>query len=586
MLFQPIRLRTVLLISLGSALLLSNALTWYIGQKRQVEGLRNAYFERIYWISESLAAKTTEWVGTANWAQLEINFNLLDSQPELVYVFVRSMENEILYAYDDNLIEEYEPEVIEWEPSQTKILDTRNAPRRRNITQTGDYQLREQILLTDALIDKEVRGKAGEVVFEARRQLVFWGDPVGIMHIGLSQHPLDKAVAENQRSLLIIEALLILFGLIISVVVARRVATPIQQLTTRLALLKTDSLRNSDSLQQFESQLQDLELADIPANTWESHQLVNAFQHLQNQLLLQIQLIQESAMDLQTSHEELKQAYDELQQMQQQLVQSTKMASMGEMLAMIAHQWRQPLATINMITSSIKLEQQLGNATTEGTLEELKKIQDTTSFLSRTINDFRDFFRPDRQRAFVQLNELVQRTMEIIGLSLQKQDIELVKEFGELPPLELFPNEVQQALINLFKNAEEALEESGIDKKRLIIRTYALQDKQILEVQDNAGGIPEDVVDQIFFPYFSTKNKLNGTGLGLYMSRMIIEDHLGGKLTVVNKDGGACFRVELNERLPENAEQNMMTEAQTINPNLSAEQPGSLLQYPKKVASQ
>ena len=154
MLFQPIRLRTVLLISLGSALLLSNALTWYIGQKRQVEGLRNAYFERIYWISESLAAKTTEWVGTANWAQLEINFNLLDSQPELVYVFVRSMENEILYAYDDNLIEEYEPEVIEWEPSQTKILDTRNVPRRRNITQTGDYQLREQILLTDALIDK------------------------------------------------------------------------------------------------------------------------------------------------------------------------------------------------------------------------------------------------------------------------------------------------------------------------------------------------------------------------------------------------------------------------------------------------
>ena len=121
MLFQPIRLRTVLLISLGSALLLSNALTWYIGQKRQVEGLRSAYFERIYWISESLAAKTTEWVGTANWAQLEINFNLLDSQPELVYVFVRSMENEILYAYDDNLIEEYEPRLLSGNPLRRRF---------------------------------------------------------------------------------------------------------------------------------------------------------------------------------------------------------------------------------------------------------------------------------------------------------------------------------------------------------------------------------------------------------------------------------------------------------------------------------
>ena len=586
MLFQPLRLRTVLLISLGSALLLSNALTWYIGQKRQVEGLRNAYFERIYWISESLAAKTTEWVGTANLAQLEINFTLLDSQPELVYVFVRSMENEILFAYDDNLIEEYEPEVIRWDPEQITVLEDREEQRDQTEFQTATYQLREQVLLADALIDEEVRGKAGEVVFEARRQLVFWGELVGIMHIGLSQEPLDKAVAENQRSLLIIEALLILFGLIISVVVARRVAAPIQQLTARLALLKTDSLRNSDSLQQFESQLRDLELADIPANTWESHQLVNAFQHLQNQLLLQIQLIQESATDLQTSHAELQQAYEELQQMQQQLVQSTKMASMGEMLAMIAHQWRQPLATINMIASSIKLEQQLGNATAEGTLEKLKKIQDTTSFLSRTINDFRDFFRPDRQRAFVRLNELVQRTVEIIGLSLQTQDIELVKEFGELPRLELFPNEIQQALINLLKNAEEALEESEIEGKRLVLRTYAQEDKQVLEVQDNAGGVPEEVVDQIFFPYFSTKNKLNGTGLGLYMSRMIIEDHLGGKLTVVNKDGGACFRVELNERLPTNAEQNMMAETPTTNLNLSVEQSGSLLNFPKKVASQ
>ncbi len=176
--------------------------------------------------------------------------------------------------------------------------------------------------------------------------------------------------------------------------------------------------------------------------------------------------------------------------------------------------------------------------------------------------------------------------MEIIGLTLQTQDIKLVKEFGELPQLELFPNEIQQALINLLKNAQEALEESKIEGKKLVLRTYAQEDKQVLEVQDNAGGIPEDMIDQIYFPYFSTKNKLNGTGLGLYMSQMIVKDHLGGKLTVINKDGGACFRVELNERLPEKAEQKIMAETQTTNLNLSVEQPGSLLNYLKKVASQ
>ena len=135
-----------------------------------------------------------------------------------------------------------------------------------------------------------------------------------------------------------------------------------------------------------------------------------------------------------------------------------------------------------MIASSIQLEQQLGNATTEGTLEKLKKIQDTTSFLSRTISDFRDFFRPDRQRAFVRLNELVQRTVEIIGLTLQTQDIKLVKAFGELSQLELFPNEIQQALINLLKNDQEALKESKIEGKKLVLRTYAQKDKQVLEV--------------------------------------------------------------------------------------------------------
>ncbi len=108
----PQLLRTVLLFSLGSALLLSNALTWYIGQSRQVASLRDAYFERIFWLSFSMSDKATELVDTSNWAGLEIHFSVLKSNPEVVYLFLRGMDDEILYAYDEDVVEKYDPEII------------------------------------------------------------------------------------------------------------------------------------------------------------------------------------------------------------------------------------------------------------------------------------------------------------------------------------------------------------------------------------------------------------------------------------------------------------------------------------------
>ena len=548
---QPLRLRSVLLLSLGSALLLSNALTWYVGQMRQVESLRHGYFDRIFWMSHSVGSKASEWIATSNWAQLALSGEILEQQAEVVYAFIRAEDGEIFYAFDDALFEESDPRLISWDPPEAPVLETRALSSETMEYQTGTYVLREQVLKEDANYGGFVRGRAGETVFEARQELLHWGRSVGIMHVGLSQEPLAAAVAENQRSLLLIELLLLFSGLLISGWVARRVATPLQRMTHRLAGLQTSSLQKKSSLQELQYQLQELRLDDMPSNTWESQQLIEAFLQLRGELLLQIDRIQQSEQQLRLSHQELQDAYAELQQMQNQLVQSTKMASMGEMLAMIAHQWRQPLATISVITSGLTVEQQLGVSTKEKVLEKLKKIQETTQFLSRTINDFRDFFRPGRERAEVRLQDLVQRTREILELSLANQAVTIVEEYEDLPPLELYPNELQQALLNLLKNAQEALQENRTHDRKIKLRIFAHAGKQVLEVQDNAGGIPPEVLEKIFFPYFSTKSKLNGTGLGLYMSKMIVEDHLQGRLLVENRSGGACFRLELTSLPPE-----------------------------------
>ena len=117
----PQLLRTVLLFSLGSALLLSNALTWYIGQSQQIASLRDAYFERIFWLSFSMSDKATELVDTSNWAGLEIHFSVLKSQSEVVYLFLRGMNDEILCAYDDDVIKKYDPEIIVWDLSLIHI---------------------------------------------------------------------------------------------------------------------------------------------------------------------------------------------------------------------------------------------------------------------------------------------------------------------------------------------------------------------------------------------------------------------------------------------------------------------------------
>ncbi len=227
----------------------------------------------------------------------------------------------------------------------------------------------------------------------------------------------------------------------------------------------------------------------------------------------------------------------------QQLLNQSRLAQMGEMLSMIAHQWRQPLAAISSTSAALELKANLGKVDKELVIKNSKNISKYAQHLSSTIDDFRDFFKPNKEKSSITYCELIESVMSILELSIKNKNITLIKELECSEKFSTYSNEIKQVILNLIKNAEDILLEKDISKPYIKLKTYSLNDEHTLEVSDNGGGVPQDIKDKIFNPYFSTKLDKNGTGLGLYMSKIIIEEHCGGKLSVVNNESGALFKL-------------------------------------------
>ncbi|MDD3343878.1 MAG: HAMP domain-containing sensor histidine kinase [Sulfurospirillaceae bacterium] len=244
------------------------------------------------------------------------------------------------------------------------------------------------------------------------------------------------------------------------------------------------------------------------------------------------------------------------------ILQQSRLAQMGEMISMIAHQWRQPLGSISAVAASIKLKTALNrfDLNTELGKEEQKqfindsmnKIESYIQFLTHTIDDFRNFFKPDKQKEAVTTLQLVEKTLEIIGKALEVNGISVSISNTATHKISTYANEVTQVILNIFKNAEDAIKERMIKNPTITIVLSEKNNEQIISITDNAGGIQENILPFIFEPYYSTKAERNGTGLGLYMSKIIIEEHCGGKITAQNSSDGARFVIILKENNHDN----------------------------------
>jgi len=228
---------------------------------------------------------------------------------------------------------------------------------------------------------------------------------------------------------------------------------------------------------------------------------------------------------------------------QQQLLQEqSKLAAMGEMIGAIAHQWRQPLNALGLSIQNLEYDYEDGKIDEAFIKRYVKKNKETIKFMSQTIDDFRDFFKVDKTKEHFSAKSAVEETVSIQDASLRKNHI-AVEIRGEDFTIYGYRSEFQQVILNILTNAAYALKKSGAANPLIEI---ILQKHQIV-IRDNAGGIDEQIIGRIFEPYFTTKDQGEGTGIGLYMSKMIIEENMKGRLYVENKQGvGASFVIDLD----------------------------------------
>ena len=233
---------------------------------------------------------------------------------------------------------------------------------------------------------------------------------------------------------------------------------------------------------------------------------------------------------------------EELEQKQKIIFLQSRMASLGQMLANIAHQWRQPLTELNLSLFNLKKSFETKNQ------KEFEKLYDSSKNLilgmSSTIEDFTNFFSPQKQKERFLLNLSINEALKILNRVIEEEKINI--KFNILKDLELFgiKNELTQVLLNLINNSKDAFLQKNIEQKEITIKTYLKDDFIYLEYLDNAQGLSKELFDRIFEPYFTTKHQSSGTGLGLFICKIIIENSFGGQIMHENSQDGLKFIIK------------------------------------------
>lgn len=294
----------------------------------------------------------------------------------------------------------------------------------------------------------------------------------------------------------------------------------------------------------------------------QNHNLLDEVSRLNNELInIRRELTKKNA-ELKQNQIELKKKNEELEALIQNLSErvsqevnknmekenhlifNSRYILLGEMIGNIAHQWKQPLNVLGVILQNIQMNDEAGVATHEFIEKSSKKGMDLINYMSQTVDDFRGFLKPDKEKKLFSVRSSIDQTLNLLNNTIKNNGIKVIIKAEHSIQLFGYRNEFCQVLINIIKNALDAIAEAKVEKPVIEIESYVEESKTIITIGDNAGGIPESILDKVFDAHFTTKDDNNGTGIGLYMSRMIVEK-IGGTLTVRNKKDGAEFKINV-----------------------------------------
>jgi len=267
-------------------------------------------------------------------------------------------------------------------------------------------------------------------------------------------------------------------------------------------------------------------------------------------LLKEVKRRKEAELELKNFNENLEKEISakvqEIHYKDAMLLEKTKLAAMGEMIGSIAHQWRRPLSTLLINVEMIEKDY-IAQKIDKDFLEQfIKENSEIIQYMSHTIDDFQNFYKIDKEKRIFDVMEKIQSAFDLNLNQLEQNSIKITKE-GESFTVLGFPSEFQQVILSLIGNAKEALMEKDSKNPTIKVKLFSDVSKGYIQISDNAGGIDEKIIDKVFEPYFTTKVKDGGTGLGLYMSKMIIEKNMHGKLSISNSEEGSEVLIMLDK---------------------------------------
>jgi nitrogen fixation/metabolism regulation signal transduction histidine kinase len=346
------------------------------------------------------------------------------------------------------------------------------------------------------------------------------------VHVGMSLQVINDSLRQLVWQLLPFAAALLALGALAAFAVASSITRPLAEL--------------ADAANRLGQGRRDVQVTLKSRD--EIGELASAFNRMTQELSQQQHQLEALNQSLE---QRIEVALQELRLRDQALIAQNRLAAMGEMINNIAHQWRQPLNNISLIVQNMKYLNGSGALTQQELAQDVDSTMELIQFMSRTIDDFRNFFRQDKQKQPFSINQTVAKTVALLAPSLTSHNITVQVQQQEEVQAEGYANEYTQVLLNVIANAKEALITREVPDAAIELVITAEAGRSVVTISDNAGGIPDDVLPKIFDPYFTTKHQAHGTGIGLYMSKVIIEQNMGGSLTARNTATGAAFRLEL-----------------------------------------